>query len=161
MTIEQHGTPTDGLKPSRIDARGVIPESWDCIDCGANTAPGCSNRLQIEQALTGPIAKKGVPQTFDDWTEVYMVKPAVWKAADMDCMAGCLCIGCLESGWAGLRYRGTSSATIPSTHSPAPNGCWHGATADGCLITRTDSYDRQPRSCNLARAAFHFRGVKF
>ena len=39
---------------------------------------------------------KGVTQTINSWSEVYTVKPAVWKAAGMEPMDGCLCIGCLE-----------------------------------------------------------------
>jgi hypothetical protein len=83
-----------------IDARGKVPESWACIDCGINTAPGCSNRIQLEQALRSLVlsrsGKQGVDQTYDKRTEVYMVKPAVWKAAGLDPFSGCLCIGCLE-----------------------------------------------------------------
>jgi hypothetical protein len=33
------------------DLRGKVPESWACIDCGVNTAPGHLNREQMEQAL--------------------------------------------------------------------------------------------------------------
>jgi hypothetical protein len=82
----------------RIDARGVVPESWACIDCGINTAPGCMNRAQLEQAFannwTGE--DKGVNQKIDNRSEVYTVKPVVWKAAGMEDIGGCLCIGCLE-----------------------------------------------------------------
>lgn len=76
--------------------RGAIPESWDCIDCGINTAPGFFNRDLIAKALAADWNNQGVSQTVDDWSEVYMVKPAVWKAAGMGEMDGCLCIGCLE-----------------------------------------------------------------
>jgi hypothetical protein len=73
------------------------PESWACIDCGVNTAPGCSTRAQLEQAFAVSFrAEEAVTQHFDDWSEVYMVKPAVWKAAGMADFGGCLCIGCLE-----------------------------------------------------------------
>jgi len=34
--------------------------------------------------------------TFDEHCEVYTVRDAVWKAAGMEPMGGCLCIGCLE-----------------------------------------------------------------
>jgi hypothetical protein len=80
----------------KIDARGKLPESWACIDCGVNTAPGLLNRAQIELAMGCDWAGKGVEQVYDEWTEVYMVKPAIWKAAGMEDMGGCLCIGCLE-----------------------------------------------------------------
>ena len=39
---------------------------------------------------------EGVKQTFDEFTEVYTIKAKVWKAAGMEPMGGCLCIGCLE-----------------------------------------------------------------
>jgi len=87
-------------KSGNTDARSNITESWLCIDCGINTAPGCSNRIQLEQAWRSSVlsrsGKEGVTQTFDKWSEVYMVKPAVWKAAGMNPYSGCLCIGCLE-----------------------------------------------------------------
>ena len=87
-------------KSGNIDARGKIPESWACIDCGINTAPGCSNRIQVEQALHSAVlsasGEQGVPQRYDERSEVYTVKPAVWKAAGLHAYAGCLCIGCLE-----------------------------------------------------------------
>lgn len=61
--------------------KGKIPESWACIDCGINTAPGCSNRFQMEQAFASGIrAHHGVEQTINQYSEVYMVKPAVCKA---------------------------------------------------------------------------------
>jgi hypothetical protein len=92
---------THTVKPSSheaIDARGKIPESWACIDCGVNTAPGMSNRIQVEQglatlALTG---ETGVEQVINQQSEVYCVKPAIWKSSGMTEMGGCLCIGCLE-----------------------------------------------------------------
>jgi hypothetical protein len=56
---------------------------WHCIDCGVNTHPGCSD--QEDQV------------TFDDRTEVYAVKDAIWKKAGMTSWwGGCLCIGCIE-----------------------------------------------------------------
>jgi len=76
--------------------KGRLPESWACIDCGINTAPGFLNRAEMEQALAADWNKQGVAQTVDDWSEVYTVKPWVWKAAGMDEFGGCLCIGCLE-----------------------------------------------------------------
>jgi hypothetical protein len=85
---------------NKIDARGVIPESWNCIDCSINTAPGCSTRAEFEIALQASVltasGKQGVTQTYDERSEVYTVKPEVWRAAGMDDLGGCLCIGCLE-----------------------------------------------------------------
>jgi hypothetical protein len=78
------------------DLRGMIPESWACIDCGINTAPGLKNRLQAEQAFAVDWENRGIKQTIDEWSEVYVVKSAVWRAAGMEDFGGCLCIGCLE-----------------------------------------------------------------
>ncbi|MFY9958320.1 hypothetical protein [Bradyrhizobium sp.] len=80
----------------KVDMRGLVPESWACIDCGINTAPGVLNRVRIEQALAADWNNQGVEQTVDEWSEVYIVKPSVWRAAGMEQMGGCLCIGCLE-----------------------------------------------------------------
>jgi hypothetical protein len=61
-----------------------------------------SNRAQTEQAFKsnllsteGPDA--GVPQEFNERSEVYMVRRSVWERAGMADFGGCLCIGCLES----------------------------------------------------------------
>jgi hypothetical protein len=78
------------------DMRGVIPESWACIDCGINTGPGLLNRVQVERAFAADWNNQGIQQTVDEWSEVYTIKPAVWRAAGMDDFGGCLCIGCLE-----------------------------------------------------------------
>jgi hypothetical protein len=51
-----------------IDARGMVPESLLCIDCGFNTAPGCSTRVEIEQAFSVIRRDEGVGQRFDDRT---------------------------------------------------------------------------------------------
>jgi hypothetical protein len=63
----------------------------------------------MEQLLAADWHNQGVTITFSDRSEVYMVKPAVWKAAGMADFDGCLCIGCLETrigrippGWAAL-----------------------------------------------------------
>jgi hypothetical protein len=73
--------------------RAGIPESWDCIDCGFNTAPGMHNAAQLAEVFA--MGRTAHP-SFDDQCEVYTVKPAVWKAAHMAYDGGCLCIGCLE-----------------------------------------------------------------
>jgi hypothetical protein len=82
------------VRLDRIDCRGHIPESWACVDCGVNTAPGCSNRVQLEKAFSAGCIE--VMQTVDDFSELYMVKGRVWKAAHIMGLGGCLCIGCLE-----------------------------------------------------------------
>lgn len=81
---------------SKPDLKGRLPETWACIDCGINTAPGLLNREEMEQAFAADWNNQGIEQTIGELSEVYTVKPAVWKAAEMEPMAGCLCIGCLE-----------------------------------------------------------------
>jgi hypothetical protein len=78
------------------DMRGVIPETWACIDCGINTAPGFLSRARAEEAFAADWNHQGVKQTVNEWSEIYSVKPGVWKAAGMQPMGGCLCTGCLE-----------------------------------------------------------------
>ena len=53
--------------------RGTIPESWACIDCGVNTAPGFNTRGEMQGAFTAisTLANSdGVPQTADEWSKV-------------------------------------------------------------------------------------------
>ena len=71
-----------------------IPESWLCIDCRMNTHPGCLSGPELRLALA--MGAKGDTVRFDDKTEVYDVKDAIWKQAGMRAWNGCLCIGCLE-----------------------------------------------------------------
>ena len=82
-----------------VDLKGAMPETWACIDCGINTAPSCSTREQLEQAFNSTAIRndEGIPQTFNELPEVYMVKAKIWKSAGMEDFGGCLCIGCLET----------------------------------------------------------------
>jgi hypothetical protein len=76
-----------------------MPVSWSCIDCGVNTAPGCSTRaeLQIAFATAAVRGEEGcVNQRFNTDSEVYAVLDTIWRAAGMERDGGCLCIGCVE-----------------------------------------------------------------
>lgn len=81
-----------------MNLKGKLPESWACKDCGINTAPGLFNREQTEQAFAIVRVEQGHSNTVDELSEVYTVKPEIWKAAGMEPMGGCLCIGCIERG---------------------------------------------------------------
>ena len=60
---------------TKPDLRGKIPETWLCIDCGINTAPGHLNREAMEQAFARQIGTEGsVTQTYTGETEIYMVR---------------------------------------------------------------------------------------
>jgi hypothetical protein len=47
MTKRDETMPIDA---SDVDFRGLIPESWLCVDCNMNTAPGLLNRVELENA---------------------------------------------------------------------------------------------------------------
>jgi hypothetical protein len=70
-----------------------IVESWVCVDCGVNTAPGVPGgpQTRIDVALHGKSEAR-----FDGNSECYMVKEAVWRRAGMPPWGGCLCVGCIE-----------------------------------------------------------------
>jgi hypothetical protein len=70
-----------------------ITESWLCVDCGVNTAPGIPDGSTMRAYLnsTGSAATH-----INTSSEVYMVRAAVWTNAGMEPFGGCLCIGCLE-----------------------------------------------------------------
>jgi hypothetical protein len=76
------------------EAVGDRTDSYVCVDCGVNTAPGFANaeRIRREVAAFGSIT-----QTIDENSEVYFVRPRVWESANMEGWGGCLCIGCLEN----------------------------------------------------------------
>jgi hypothetical protein len=75
---------------------GLTPESWLCIDCGVNTAPGLSSRAELEAAFAADENDNGIEQHITADSEVYTVRERVWAAAGMEPQGGCLCIGCLE-----------------------------------------------------------------
>ena len=74
------------------DLTGLIPESWNCIDCGLDTAPGCLNRQQMEErvAKIGEEAWEngGIQFKNKSQSEVYIVRDRVWK--DAGNVTGCL-----------------------------------------------------------------------
>jgi hypothetical protein len=83
-----------------LSLEGLVSESHLCIDCGIDTAPGCSNRVEAEREAAKQIADGiknwSLPTRFDNRSETYMVHDHVWKAAGVKPYGGCLCIGCLE-----------------------------------------------------------------
>jgi hypothetical protein len=77
-----------------LSLKGLIPDSWECIDCGFNTAPGLSTRVEVEAAFAAD--QNQIPQTYTCESEIYAVRNRVWSEAGMEPYGGCLCIGCLE-----------------------------------------------------------------
>jgi hypothetical protein len=88
------------MRKGDYDLRGRAPESWCCVDCGVNTAPGFKSRAEVEQALKSQClsasGKQSVPLEITARSEIYMVHEIVWRKSGMQPMGGCLCIGCLE-----------------------------------------------------------------
>jgi hypothetical protein len=91
------------------EAAGDRTDSYACVDCGMDTAPGIQSKERTEKALA---AYGSIKWTVCENSEVYFVRSRVWEAANMDGWGGCLCIGCLEtrlgrepSGY----YRGVAS----------------------------------------------------
>jgi hypothetical protein len=85
----------DGLNPATAVeiGRDNITESWICVDCGANTAPGFPNGRRTRQLME---LNGRATISFNSDSEVYYVRDHVWKKAGMAPFGGCLCIGCLE-----------------------------------------------------------------
>ena len=79
------------MKPTKTildkDGGDDITESWICVDCGVNTAPGTPAgdfaRMLLER--DGSFNAR-----IDEHTEMYMVKDAVWEKAGMKPFGGCL-----------------------------------------------------------------------
>ena len=76
---------------------GDTPESWFCVDCGVDTAPGWLGRNAMIAAYrangyTVPDIDSSA-QSPDQ--EVYTVRDVIWWEAGKP--SGCLCIGCLET----------------------------------------------------------------
>jgi hypothetical protein len=55
-----------------------------------------AKRADIDLMLSPVSICKTFQMTVGDDSEVYAVKPSVWRKAGMDGKRGCLCIGCLE-----------------------------------------------------------------
>jgi hypothetical protein len=94
-----HGERVAAGEVEEWDLRGLMPESYDCVDCGYNTQPGCSTRAEA-QAIAKAAHEAGkpwdIPMRIGSQTECYLVHDHVWQKAGMEPMGGCLCIGCLE-----------------------------------------------------------------
>ena len=52
------------------------PESWNCIDCGRDTAPGIAGRAALAEALR---TNGECLSVFHTDCEIYQVRNSVWK----------------------------------------------------------------------------------
>ena len=128
--------------------RGKTPESWCCVDCGVNTAPGHPNRkelegLHIRSAVIKKLTGKETPvcaATFNDRCEIYTVRDPVWKTAGMEPMGGCLCVGCLEKRL-GRRLRPKDFTRHPFNTMPGTKRLTERRTAGpAAMFDGTDMY---------------------
>ena len=87
-TILHHDDPE-----KRTSLKGLTPESWLCVDCGFNTAPGCLNRKEKELVFN---FQESIEENVNSNSEIYQVTADVWKLTGLEDWGGCLCIGCLE-----------------------------------------------------------------
>jgi hypothetical protein len=64
--------------------KGKVPESWLCVDCRINTAPGMLGRAALEWALEVAEAKgeKGVEHLFTAQSEVYTAQRGLGGSGD-------------------------------------------------------------------------------
>jgi hypothetical protein len=93
------------VRKNGIDMKGATPESWCCVDCSVNTAPGWLGRAEMEKVFADETARaklegrpeNGIELHFDEHSEVYHLKESVWEAAGMAPYGGCLCIRCVET----------------------------------------------------------------
>jgi len=119
------------MTAGQYDLNDLVPESWACIDCDFDTAPGVMNRVQLEQTMVAIRA-----QTFGEYSEVYAVRVRVWKAARMAPTDGCLCIGCLEKR-IGRRLK---PADFPRNHP------FNSLPGTERLMSRRDGWDDEAQS---------------
>jgi hypothetical protein len=97
-----------------IDENDNVTESWLCVDCGFNTAPGFPDGPTMRAQL----AVTGKSDTYIDTdTEIYFVREVIWAKAGMKTWGGCLCIGCLEKRL-GRRLRRKDFRGDPFTRFP-------------------------------------------
>src|SRR5215467_2350570 len=107
-----------------VDIRDWSSESWLCVDCGFNTAPGFLSRVERQKAFKAN--GRCIQETIDSNSEVYTVRDSVWQRTGLE-PGGCLCIDCLEKRL-GRRLNSEDfdhydPYTIPAF--PAPVVCWN------------------------------------
>ena len=71
-----------------------VTDSWFCIDCKVNTAPGFVDGRTMRALFA--LGSPGVENRTGGDSEIYIVRRGVWLKARMQGWNGCLCIGCLE-----------------------------------------------------------------
>ena len=104
------------MSDEQQDLKGLIPESWFCVDCGFNTAPGCHNRAEMEKAFA---AGDDPTQTIDSTSELHRPRPCVGAGRD-ERDGGVFVHRCLEKRIGRVLRPKDFSADIRSTTT----ACW-------------------------------------
>jgi hypothetical protein len=69
-------------------------KSWECVDCGVNTAPGFPTENEILKLFDE--GKAALAEITTD-SEIFMVGHDLWKNTKMEPWGGCLCVRCMEA----------------------------------------------------------------
>jgi hypothetical protein len=69
------------IKHKNLSGEGRFSESYLCVDCGFNTAPGCPDRKQADAEIL--LCGKSTA-VFTKESETYPVKDTIWERADME-----------------------------------------------------------------------------
>jgi hypothetical protein len=78
-------------------AKDTTPESWCCVDCGVDTAPGNLGRAEMELEMA---AYGGVQFTIGWNSEVYTVHRHVWEKTGLADWGGVLVLAVSRNGLA-------------------------------------------------------------
>lgn len=86
-----------------VEPGSYCVESWECVDCSMNTAPGSLIRSEYEELCEQARMRRLLenrPTVFalevDQTYEVFHVSEEVWQSSGLGETDGVLCVGCLE-----------------------------------------------------------------
>ena len=92
-TAEQWAEFAKSADRDPMDLRGIVPESNKCVDCGYDTAPETTERVETEKLYRAGEEKLGIVTANWETTENYYLRPAIWAKIGMKPWGGCLCVG--------------------------------------------------------------------
>jgi hypothetical protein len=86
------------LLDERVILSSGVTESWACVDCGVDTAPGCSAEAEVMKALHRPGRRTKVVgrMRFTRKSQLRSVRNTVWKRTGPGRLGRMLVRRCLE-----------------------------------------------------------------